>query len=386
MKYQHTTFTLGLLGLFMVSAHAQAQSYVATQVFAADTSVTTGMGLGGCISICTTISTTSTPLGLTDSDVAFAVTVQSNSSHYGTQNTTTLSVWDNGAQQPAAYTLYPVAQAYTGYVGASNAGVLPMFPGGSYVAPVSSSTTSFAVGISDSGRILATAYTSQSPNFPAPSQILVGGIAGNDLYISAAGGGQWSKVNHAANINALYGDGVNDSGTVVGYTVNASGNSQAFYTDSSGNLQLVSANGASASALGAINDVGVAVGVMLLNSDGLKHVFTFNTMTSTLKDLGVDLGNGATDSLTINDAGQVIRGSYVYNPVTGTWALPSVPSLPATWSLADINDKGDILAKSSSGIYILQAVPEPSTMLLMSLGLVGVGLVSKRKTIAKETA
>lgn len=65
------------------------------------------------------------------------------------------------------------------------------------------------------------------------------------------------------------------------------GHSQAFYTGSNGGtLQLVSTSDASDSALAAINDVGVAVGVMLLNSDGLKHVFTFNTLSGALKDLG----------------------------------------------------------------------------------------------------
>ncbi len=69
----------------------------------------------------------------------------------------------------------------------------------------------------------------------------------------------------------------------------------------------------------------------------------------------------------------------MYDPLSGQWLQPTVAGLSSTWTFADINNHGDILAKSANGIYILQAVPEPATLLMTGLGLLGIGCASRQK-------
>lgn len=236
--------------------------------------------------------------------------------------------------------------------------------------------SSYLQGVSNSGRLLAYGYGA-TPSFTLPKENLLPTLnPGNDLYVSNLSGG-WNKVKHDAGLDSLFGADVNNAGQAVGYAVDSSGRSQAFYTTGDGGtLKLVAAN-ASESVLGSINDQGIAVGVMQSGADETLHVFTLDTNTGLLQDLGLDPGGGL--ALKINDAGQVIRGGSLYDPGRAQWLQPSVDGLAATWTFADINNHGDILAKSSSGIYILQAIPEPTTLLMTGLGLAGIGLATHRQ-------
>ena len=376
MKHLVST-SLGVMIALSFATQAEAQNYTATKVFDADSTVTTGtMGLGYCISNCVTLSTSYTPIGLSDSDVAYASQrVQSSYSYAGA-----LVVWDNGLKPSSSYALYP-GQSIPGYVAASNAGAVPEFPSGNFVPPINGAT-SFLTGVSNSGRLLAGGYDPTVPSgFTSPNKVLVPSVSGaNDLYVSAVGGNAWSKVTHDASLTNLVGEDVSNDGRVVGYTVDAAGHSQAFFTTGNGGtLQLLNAPGASDSAFASINDRGVAAGVMVSTVDNSWHVFTYDTQSGALADLGLDLADFGGPALKINDAGQVVQGSRVYDPISHTWLQPTIAGLPDRLTFADINNSGDILAKSASGIYILQAVPEPATLLMTGLGLLGIGFVSRKK-------
>jgi len=379
MKHLTPALLVATAGLSLLSTTANAQSYSATQVFGADSTVTSGtLGLGGqCISNCFTQSTDYTPLGLSDNDVAYATQNVQSSSRYGSSYSNSLVVWDKGPQVSSGYLLYPASQSI--YAAASNAGAIPTFAGGSYVAPVSG-TMSFLTGVSNSGRLLAASYDPTiTTGLNQPNQQLVSNrSAGNDLYVSAVGGSGWSKVSHNASTSTLVSSDLTNDGKVVGYAVDTSGHTQAFYTTGNGGtLQLINTSGISDSAFGSINDLGVAAGVMVMSLDSSSHIFTYDTQSGILTDLGLDPGGGL--ALKINDAGQIVRGSSVYDPLHGQWVQPTVAGLSGTWTFSDINNRGDILAKSTSGVYILQAVPEPATLLLTGLGLFGIGFVSRQK-------
>lgn len=369
-----------LLLLALVASAANAQNFSATKVFAADSywqSGTTGLG-GYCDFTCSSSTTTYEPFALTDFNVAYAIERTSVSNHYGGSYQSHLVVWDQGAQAVGPYLYYNTSYGNPYWIAASNVGAIPTSPTGNY-APPPSAGASYLQGVSNSGRLLAYGYDAVSSGFTAPKVNPWTDryyAAGNDLYVSKLGGG-WDKVAHDASLNDLIGVDVNNAGQAIGYSVDDSGRSTAFYTTGDGGtLKLLELN-ASESFLGSINDKGIAAGLMRSGPNDPFHVFTFDTNKNLLLDLGVDPGGNSV--LKINDAGQIVRGDSLYDPEHAQWVRPSVDGLSGTWSLTDVNNHGDILAKSASGVYILQAVPEPATLLMTGLGLAGIGFVARKK-------
>ena len=135
--------------------------------------------------------------------------------------------------------------------------------------------------------------------------------------------------------------GINSSGTVIGGFTKLDGTGHAFYyndgifTDINGNTLNCTANG--------INNSGDIVGGA--SRDTLAFIYRDGKMTSlnTLIDPTLDI--------VLNNA-------------------------------ADINDVGQIVATDSSAhVFLLTPVPEPSSMILVSLGFLGIILSCRRRSL-----
>jgi hypothetical protein len=177
---------------------------------------------------------------------------------------------------------------------------------------------------------------------------------------------------------------VNNQGIVVGSKIDAQGLASAF-AFSPGKVSALSLPGTLQSELVDINDQGLAVGVMLPGNSTARHIFTFDTASGGVTDLGVDPGD---ETLAINLSGQVVRGQYLYDYANHAWVRPRVSGVTdgAPLVFYDINDAGTLvgLQKISqapdymTAVYVAVAIPEPSTWLMMAMGLSLVTLGRKR--------
>lgn len=192
---------------------------------------------------------------------------------------------------------------------------------------------------------------------------------------------------------------INNAGQVAGlsYLSGASGDYRAFLYDSTG-MTTIGTFGGSASAANDINNLGQVVGYARTAGDAETHPFLFDSATNTLTDLGT-LGTWLNNAYGMNDLSQVVGVAYVINAsgnggVHGTlydsgsvYDLNNLIDPASGWTIEsgwDINNAGQIIAagfNSQLGIYnrallltpnsSVGVVPEPGSLALISVGLLG---------------
>jgi probable HAF family extracellular repeat protein len=251
--------------------------------------------------------------------LAFVITLRGSPSYsvndlgtLGSSSAIGFKINDSGTVAGWAETIYGYPQAFQ----SANGGSLQT------LASLSASD-SFATGISSAGVIAGTAYVDGQPhgiiwNGSATSDlgagiyatgindpgVVVGGnghafVLANGVYqdLGVLAGGDWSSAY-----------GINNSGTVVGYSSLISGNFRAFVWTSQSGMQQLGTFGGLNSYATAINNGGEVIVYASLSS-GYEHAFS--AVGTVMTDLGT-LG-GSSFAYGINDSGAIVGYSWPTN-------------------------------------------------------------------------
>lgn len=196
---------------------------------------------------------------------------------------------------------------------------------------------------------------------------------------------------------------ISDSGVIVGeYVVDGSGAERAFLISNGRSSDLGTLGGANSSAF-SVNNAGQVVGVADTAQLGQEHAFLYSK--GNMVDLGT-LGGTNSKASSINNKGQVVGNSetsgdeanhaFIFSNGTTT-DLNSLLPFSSAWELFSalgINDVGQIVGfgRNPEGrlhAYLLSPngtqapVPEPSTIVLLIMGIAGIGIMGLRRRLRK---
>ena len=132
-------------------------------------------------------------------------------------------------------------------------------------------------------------------------------------------------------------------------------------------------------AAGATADATGAFGFLQTGEIAKAGDFGFLDVNGTFSPIHV-AGASSTLPLGINNAGQIVgtfvdsAGTHGFLKVGGTFSTIDVPGASST-EARGINDAGHIVGDFVGGL----AIPEPASIVLFSVGLLGLGLAWRRK-------
>lgn len=123
-------------------------------------------------------------------------------------------------------------------------------------------------------------------------------------------------------------------------------------------------------------------GTLILEADILSATASFASS-------GPSLGTGSFDlrfmiTFANNDFIDVATNTIIGDVITGTTNVPPFFNPTVMWDGTNTGDQGNILLKVDSSESFVQGVPEPATLALFGLGLLGMGGFAQRKNKVSE--
>ena len=285
------------------------------------------------------------------------------------------------------------------------------------------SNTGQVVGVTfDQNMNLLTSFVGTPPgSFTALAGVTGGamafGVNGAGTVVGGApafmiSGGTYSPLATPPGATSETAFGINDNGQVVGQYTNAGGQSPGFLLSGGSFTTINAPSGPDVVNAQGVNDKGLVVGFYVGN-DGQDHGFTFDSSKSSGSTAtGVPVADpvippvagepGATfvfsQILGINDQGIAVgyygdstgsQHGFFYNTSTGKYTFLDDPSAAFSngveiTQITGITNSGEIAGfySDANGVqhgFVAAATPEPSSLLMMGLGLAGVLLYVRRQ-------